>query len=51
MQKPTVSQLAGGSGFAVKAAVPRADLCAAIPAIKARGGTDIVVSSLTQIVP
>jgi ATP phosphoribosyltransferase len=51
MRQPTVAPLAGGSGFAVKAAVPRADLPAVILALKALGGTDLVVSQPTQIVP
>jgi ATP phosphoribosyltransferase len=46
-----VSQLAGGAGFAVKAAVPRADLPTVVPKLKARGGTDVVVTPITQIVP
>ena len=51
MRQPTVAPLHGHAGFAVKAAVPRADLPRIIPAIKARGGTDIVVTELAQIVP
>jgi ATP phosphoribosyltransferase len=50
MRQPTVSQLAGGEGYAVKAAVPRAELPAVVPRIKAAGGTDIVVTRLAQIV-
>ncbi len=51
MREPTVSRLHGEAGYAVKAAVPRADLPALIPILKSRGGTDIVVSNLAQIVP
>jgi len=51
MREPTISQLHHGAGFAVKAAVPRSDLAELIPRIKAAGGTDIVVSSTSQIVP
>jgi ATP phosphoribosyltransferase len=51
MREPTISRLSGESGYAVKAAVPREDLPAVIPEIKARGGGDIVVSNLAQIVP
>jgi hypothetical protein len=40
-----------GGGYAVKAAVPRAQVAFIIPEIKAVGGTDIIVTSLTQIVP
>jgi ATP phosphoribosyltransferase len=50
MRMPTISPLSGGEAFAVKAAVPRDQLPTLIPALKARGGTDIVVSKLTQIV-
>ncbi|MEZ4267448.1 MAG: ATP phosphoribosyltransferase [Myxococcota bacterium] len=51
MREPTVSRLHGEAGYAVKAAVPRADLPTLIPTLKSRGGTDIVVSNLAQIVP
>lgn len=51
MREPTVSRLHGASGFAVKAAVPRRALPTLIPAVRAAGGTDIVVSALAQIVP
>ncbi len=51
MREPTISRLHGEAGFAVKAAVPRSILPTLIPEIKARGGTDIVVSQLWQIVP
>lgn len=50
MREPTVSQLHGGAGYAVKAAVPRSELPLVIPRIKAAGGTDIVVTALAQIV-
>ena len=51
MREATVSPLHGSRGYAVKAAVPRADLPRVIPEIKAHGGTDIVVMGLAQIVP
>jgi ATP phosphoribosyltransferase len=51
MRQPTVSRLLGESGYAVKAAVPRRDLAALLPALKAAGGTDVVVSPCAQIVP
>lgn len=51
MREPTMSPLHGDQGFALKAAVPRKDLPVIIPEIKARGGTDILVTSLAQIVP
>jgi ATP phosphoribosyltransferase len=49
MREPTMSPLHGGVGFAVKAAVPREELPRVIPEIKRRGGTDIVVTRLSQI--
>ena len=51
MREPTMAPLHGHQGFALKAAVPRKDLPRVIPEIKARGGTDIVVTALAQIVP
>ncbi len=51
MRQPTVSPLNGNEGFAVKAAVPRDLLPTVIPEIKARGGTDVVVTPIRQIVP
>jgi ATP phosphoribosyltransferase len=51
MRQPTVSPLFGNGSYAVKAAVPRNQLPRIIPAVRAAGGTDVVVSSLSQIVP
>lgn len=51
MREPTISPLRGESGFAVKAAVPRGDLTSIVPELKARGGSDIVVTELAQIIP
>ncbi len=51
MREPTISQLHGNCGYAVKAAVPRTLLAQLVPELKRRGGTDIVVSTLNQIVP
>jgi ATP phosphoribosyltransferase len=51
MRRATVSSLFGNHGYAVKAAVPRDALPLVIPAVKAAGGTDVVVSRLSQIVP
>lgn len=50
MGKATVSQLQGGEGFAVKAAVPRSSLPGLIPRILAAGGSDLVVSQVEQII-
>jgi ATP phosphoribosyltransferase len=51
MREPTVAMLHGGTGMAVKAAVPRGDLPRLIPRLKQLGATDIAVSKLEQIVP
>lgn len=51
MRQPTVSPLRGGGGFAVRVASLRRDLAALIPKIKDAGGTDIVVTAPTHIVP
>lgn len=51
MREPTIAPLHGDAGFAMKVAVLRRDLPTLIPTIKAHGGTDIVVSSVAQIVP
>jgi ATP phosphoribosyltransferase len=51
MREPTIAPLHGDAGYAVKAAVPRSDLPRIIPEIKARGGTDLVVTDIAQIVP
>ncbi len=51
MREPTIAPLHGGAGYAVKAAVPREDLPRLIPEIKKRGGSDVVVTVLAQIVP
>ena len=51
MQQPTISPLHGGSGFAVRAAVPRQDLPRLIPLLRARGARDLVVTAVAQLVP
>jgi len=50
MKAPTVAPL-NGSGFAVRAAVPRTELPGIIADVKGRGGTDLLVSTPGQIVP
>jgi ATP phosphoribosyltransferase len=51
MREPTIAPLHGDGGYAVKAAVRKDQLPLLIPEIKARGGTDIVVTQLSQIIP
>jgi len=51
MREATIAPLHGDAGFAVRAAVPRSELSRIVPAVKLRGGTDVVVFSPAQIVP
>ena len=51
MREATVAPLFGDSGFAVRAAVLRDKLPEIIPAITSVGATDVVVTSISQIVP
>ncbi len=51
MRKPTISPLFGEDGYAVKAAVHKETLPDLIPALKAAGGSDIVVTAPDQLVP
>jgi ATP phosphoribosyltransferase len=50
LKAPTVSPLKGGD-FAVRVAAPKASLAGLIPEIKRRGGSGIVVSEISQLVP
>jgi ATP phosphoribosyltransferase len=50
MREPTISPLHKESGYAVKAAVPRDRLPSLVPQLKAAGGSDIVVTKISQIV-
>lgn len=50
MREPTVSPLHHEEGYAVKAAVPKGDVTELVPDIKRAGGTDIVITDLSQIV-
>ena len=51
LRAPTLSPLEDGKAFAVRVAAPRDQLAELIPEIKRRGGTDIVVMDLCQLVP
>ena len=44
MREPTISGLFGNAGYAVRAAVPRAEIPRLVPDLKVCGATDIVVS-------
>jgi ATP phosphoribosyltransferase-like protein len=50
MREPTIARLHGDHGFAIKVAAPRRNLPELIANIKRLGGTDIVVSEISQIV-
>jgi ATP phosphoribosyltransferase len=50
LDRPTIAGLAGQEGFAVRAAVLRSELPRLVPALKARGASDLVVTSPEQIV-
>jgi ATP phosphoribosyltransferase len=51
LRSPTLSPLEGGKAYAVRVAAPKDQLAALIPEIKRRGGTDILVIQLGQLVP
>ena len=50
LKAPTVSELAGGSGYAVETVVAKAQVNVLIPALKDRGATDIIELPLSKIV-
>jgi ATP phosphoribosyltransferase len=51
MKAPTISELAGGSAYAVETVVSKAEINTLIPELKARGATDIIELPLSKIVP
>lgn len=51
LKSPTVTQLHGNEGFAVKAAVPAKSVPQLIPQLKAAGATDILEYKLERLVP
>jgi ATP phosphoribosyltransferase len=51
MREATVAPLYGDSGYAVRAAVPLQSLPTLIPCLKEAGATDLVVSTVSQIIP
>ncbi|MCB9555375.1 MAG: ATP phosphoribosyltransferase [Deltaproteobacteria bacterium] len=50
MRQPTIASLANDAGFAVKVAIPRAQLADTVPRVRAAGGTDIVITRPEQII-
>ena len=51
MREPTIAPLHSDAGYAIRAAVLRKALPTLLPEIKKRGGTDLVITELSQIVP
>jgi ATP phosphoribosyltransferase len=51
MKSPTIQPLAGGEGYAVKAAVPRARLPRVVVELRAAGATDLIAYALEQVIP
>ena len=51
MRRPTIARLYGDEAYAVKVAVPKAELPSLIPKLKRAGAADVVVSALSQIIP
>ena len=50
MRKPTMSSLSDGTGYAVKAAVPKFQVVRLIPELKAAGATDILEYPFSKVV-
>ncbi|MEZ5162632.1 MAG: ATP phosphoribosyltransferase [Fimbriimonadaceae bacterium] len=50
MKQPTVSELAGNQGYAVKAAVERDQIFQLIPSLKHAGASDIVITNISKVV-
>ncbi|MDB2576460.1 ATP phosphoribosyltransferase [Planctomycetota bacterium] len=51
MRQPTIAALRGEAGFAVRSAVPRSAIADLVPRLKQLGGSDIVLSGVSQLVP
>lgn len=51
MRQPTIAALHGDAGYVVKSAVLMSALPTLIPIIKQKGGTDIVVYHLSNVIP
>lgn len=51
MREPTIASLHDDAGFAVKGAVPREALPTLVPRLKVAGGSDVVITPITQVVP
>jgi ATP phosphoribosyltransferase len=51
MKSPTIQELYGGQGYAVKAAVPRHGLPDLVLRLRAAGATDLIAYTLEQVIP
>lgn len=51
MKSPTIQELYGGKGYAVKAAVPRDGLPAVILRLRQAGATDLIAYALEKVIP
>ena len=49
-EQPTVSSLSSEGWFAIRSAIPRKELAAVIPQLKAAGANDIVTSTVEQLI-
>ena len=50
LRTPTVSSLSTSDWFAIRSAIPRKDLAAIIPKLKAAGASDIVTTTVEQLI-
>ena len=50
MRAPTVSELSGGSGYALETVVAKSDVNRLIPALKDQGASDIIELPISKIV-
>ncbi len=51
MKAPTIQELHGGMGYAVKAAVPRDGLAGVILRLRRAGATDLIAYALEKVIP
>jgi len=51
MKSPTIQELYGGKGYAVKAAVPREGLAGVILRLRQAGATDLIAYTLEKVIP
>ena len=51
MKSPTIQELYGGKGYAVKAAVPRAGLAQVMLRLKQAGASDLIAYALEKVIP